>query len=190
MCSIPFGESAWWWQWNDFAWHLIWNVADWWVIIWISWEGRSHNMLKCGSSYSKCIVKRYTIDLVAWLLHLDDLFLGVQLHCRDVCKIALWSAEYVINNSITKFHWISNSIEISLVGRAPGVRHITASCCWANTQYNCRDVFIISLWSVEHILNQGDPNFDRISNSIEILLVGRVPRRLNNCGAQRVVSMI
>ena len=35
-------------------------------------------------------------------------------HCRDVCKISLWSVEYILN-----FHRISNSIEICLVGRAP-----------------------------------------------------------------------
>ena len=40
-------------------------------------------------------------------------------------------------------------------------------------QYNCRDVCKISLWSVEYILYQSTPNFGRISNSIEILLMGR-----------------
>ena len=45
-----------------------------------------------------------------------------QLHCCDVCKISLWSVEYAQNNSITNVHWISNSIEISLVGRTPDIR--------------------------------------------------------------------
>ena len=40
-------------------------------------------------------------------------------------------------------------------------------------QYNCRDVCKFSLRSSEHILNYSTPNFDRISNSIEIPLVGR-----------------
>ena len=44
-------------------------------------------------------------------------------------------------------------------------------------QYNCRDVCKISLWSIKHILNKSIPNFDRISNSIEIALVGRAPYR-------------
>ena len=44
-----------------------------------------------------------------------------QLYCRDVCKISLWSAEYILNQSTANFGPISNSIEISLVGRAPGV---------------------------------------------------------------------
>ena len=39
-------------------------------------------------------------------------------YCGDICKNSLSS--YFINKSITKFHWISNSIEISLVRRAPG----------------------------------------------------------------------
>ena len=44
-----------------------------------------------------------------------------QLRCSDMCKISLWSAENAINRSIAKFHWISSSIEISLMVRAPGV---------------------------------------------------------------------
>ena len=43
-------------------------------------------------------------------------------------------------------------------------------------QCNCRDMCKILLWSVEYILNYGTPNFDRISISIEIPLVGRDPR--------------
>ena len=42
-------------------------------------------------------------------------------------------------------------------------------------QFYCRDMCKISLWSVEHILNHSTPNFDRISNSTEILLVGWAP---------------
>ena len=34
-------------------------------------------------------------------------------------------------------------------------------------QWQCRDVYKISLWSVEYILNQGMANFGRVSNSIE-----------------------
>ena len=36
-------------------------------------------------------------------------------------KISLWSVEIIVNQSTANFYWISNSIEISLVGRAPGV---------------------------------------------------------------------
>ena len=35
-----------------------------------------------------------------------------QCYCRDVCKILLWSVDQTLNHSITKFHWISNSIEV------------------------------------------------------------------------------
>ena len=42
-------------------------------------------------------------------------------------------------------------------------------------QCNYRDVRKISLWSVEHILNKTIPNFGRISNLIEISLVGQAP---------------
>ena len=52
--------------------------------------------------------------------HNDILHTSRQCHCRDVCKISLWSVEYIRNKSILNFHRISNSIEICLVGRAPG----------------------------------------------------------------------
>ena len=42
-------------------------------------------------------------------------------------------------------------------------------------QYNWRDVCKVSLWSVENILNSCTQNFDRISDLIEIPLVGRGP---------------
>ena len=36
-----------------------------------------------------------------------------------MCKISLWSVEYILNQSTTNFGWVSNSIEISLLGLAP-----------------------------------------------------------------------
>ena len=42
-------------------------------------------------------------------------------------------------------------------------------------QCNCRDMCKILLWSVEQILNYSPPNFDQISNSIQIALVGWGP---------------
>ena len=39
-------------------------------------------------------------------------------------KIALWSVEYISNQSTENFGRISNSIEIALVGRAPGDAYI------------------------------------------------------------------
>ena len=60
-----------------------------------------------------------------------------QCYCPVVYKISLWSAEYVMNKSITKIHWISNSIKITL-GDGRQVYHwpdqFMASClyviCW------------------------------------------------------------
>ena len=52
--------------------------------------------------------------------HNEILHMSRQCYCHDVCKILLWWVEYVLNKSITKFHWISNLIEISLVGQVPG----------------------------------------------------------------------
>ena len=52
--------------------------------------------------------------------HNEILHMSWQCYCRDVCKISFWSAEYVLNKSIANIHSISNSIEISLVGRALG----------------------------------------------------------------------
>ena len=45
----------------------------------------------------------------------------------------------------------------------------------SSRQYNCRDVCKISLGSVKQIINYSTPNLNRISNSIEIPLVGRAP---------------
>ena len=42
-------------------------------------------------------------------------------------------------------------------------------------QLHCRDLCKIPLWLVEYVLNQSSAKFDRISNSIEIPLVGRAP---------------
>ena len=43
-----------------------------------------------------------------------------QEDCRNVNKITLWSVEQILNQSTEIFYRISNSIEISLVGGAPG----------------------------------------------------------------------
>ena len=51
--------------------------------------------------------------------HNEILHTSRQCYCRDVCKMSLWSAKYVMNKSIAKCHWISNLIEIQLVGQAP-----------------------------------------------------------------------
>ena len=64
--------------------------------------------------------------------HNKILHMSRQCYCRDMCKILLWSTEYVMNKSITKFHRISNSIEISLVGWPPA----TLSCLQISTTHS------------------------------------------------------
>ena len=48
-----------------------------------------------------------------------------QLHCRDVSKILLWSVENSLNQSTANFGRISNSIEISFMGRAHELPELT-----------------------------------------------------------------
>ena len=53
--------------------------------------------------------------------HNEILHMSQQLHCCDVCKILLWSVEYILSQITAKFCRISYSIEILLVGRAHGL---------------------------------------------------------------------
>ena len=53
--------------------------------------------------------------------HNESLHTSRHCYYHDVCKLLLRSADYAMNKSIAKFRLISNSIEISLVGRAPGL---------------------------------------------------------------------
>ena len=53
--------------------------------------------------------------------HHEILHTPRQCNCRDVRKIPLWSVRHILIQSATNFGRISNSIEISLVGRAPGL---------------------------------------------------------------------
>ena len=56
--------------------------------------------------------------------HNEMLHVSRKFYRREVYKNSLWSFEYAMSSSITKFHWILNSIEILLVGR-PTDRNIT-----------------------------------------------------------------
>ena len=62
--------------------------------------------------------------------HNQILYMSRQWHCRGMCKILLWSVECILNQSTAYFGRISNSIEISLVGRAPGFNGLG--------KYNCK----------------------------------------------------
>ena len=41
--------------------------------------------------------------------------------------MSLWSVEYILNKSTSNFVLISNSIDISLVGQAPGLDVVKAT---------------------------------------------------------------
>ena len=56
---------------------------------------------------------------IGFIDHNEILHTSRQFHCRDVCKISLWSVENVSDQITAKFCGISTSIETSLVGRAP-----------------------------------------------------------------------
>ena len=53
--------------------------------------------------------------------HNEILYTSRQCNYCDTCKISLWSVEHILNLSIPNFGWISNLIEISLVGQVPGL---------------------------------------------------------------------
>ena len=41
----------------------------------------------------------------SYILHMSR-----QCYCGDMCKISLWSTEYIMNKIIAKFHWIPNCL--------------------------------------------------------------------------------
>ena len=53
-----------------------------------------------------------------------------QCYCHDGCKTSMRSAKYEMDKSITKFHRISNSIKIPIVGQVPEhcCSNLPASC--------------------------------------------------------------
>ena len=59
-------------------------------------------------------------------------------YCCDVCKTSLFSARYVVNKNIKKFHWISNSIEISLVGWVPDISSNYVRQQWKQLINDCQ----------------------------------------------------
>ena len=82
-------------------------------------------VLRC---MEKCLsVRTSKLGALSFKIYITDhnaiLHTSRQLYCRDVCRILLSSVECILNQSTTKFGRISNSIEISLVGWAPGGGH-------------------------------------------------------------------
>ena len=72
--------------------------------------------------------------------HNKILYASQQRCCHDVSKILLWLAKYVMNKSIANCHWISNLIEILLVGWAPVVTLLYWYHWWVPF-YNTGEVF-------------------------------------------------
>ena len=54
--------------------------------------------------------------------HKEILYTSRQLHRREVCEISFCSVKHVLNQNTPNVYRISNSIEIPLVGPAPGLR--------------------------------------------------------------------
>ena len=52
--------------------------------------------------------------------HNEILNMSQQLHCRDMWKILVWLAEYILSQSTVNFGRIQNFFEIPLVGQVPG----------------------------------------------------------------------
>ena len=75
-------------------------------------NSKFHQNLEC-STFKVCLTDHN-------ILHTSR-----QLHCLDMYKILLWLVEYISNQSTVNFGRISNSIEISLVGWAPGCTCLT-----------------------------------------------------------------
>ena len=85
-----------------------------------------------------------------------------QCNCHDVCKISLWSVECIRNYSVLNFHRISNSIEICLVGQAPGLQTSSnnfirmtlnffthcESRCWFDVESKPRSLCVFLVWVV------------------------------------------
>ena len=76
------------------------------------------------SRFAMLWFKMYSLD------HNNILHTSRQCYCRDVCNILLWSAAYVMNKSVTNFHWFSNSIEIPLAGMAAGQNNAIGMHAW------------------------------------------------------------
>ena len=62
-------------------------------------------------------------------------FCTFQDSCLGMYKISLWLVQFSLDYSEDKFHRIPNSIELSLVGRAPGQYY----CCWCPGQLHRQD---------------------------------------------------
>ena len=82
-----------------------------------------------GDGPTNGISIEFVIRSEFWYLHIkicstdhnEMLHTSRQLHCRDVWRISSWLVEFILNKNTANFVRISNSIEISLVGRGHGI---------------------------------------------------------------------
>ena len=74
-----------------------------------------------------------------------------QLHCRDVCKISLWSVECILNHSTANFGRISNSIEMSVSGTGAWIGQMTSFKMAALADDISRNLVTRVLWEAGRI---------------------------------------
>ena len=111
-------------------WLIVWLPIA--IIVWLPVAVRSQapvplTVFRSNSKFNKKKIEVLWFEICS-ADHSDIFPTSRQCYCRDVCKISLRSAEYVMSKSIAKFHWIPKSVEIPLVGRTPG--HL-ASWYWS-----------------------------------------------------------
>ena len=97
-----------------------------------------------------------------------------QLYCRDVCKISSWLVGDMLNQSDANFGRISNSIEISLVGRTPGLHQLPGedNNIWYQIptwHSKCRDIFGLKLWSLMDLAKDSSLNLKVSTMSVYML---------------------
>ena len=102
-------------------------------ILWYSWSTPVQYWARCGptteilmAGISSWAVNSLQLELIlsaqnkAWFGTLDIWIVWPIRHWSDDIQPSPCQHQDQIRNLIKKFRWISNSIEISLVGRAPG----------------------------------------------------------------------
>ena len=103
------------WHWNHVNSHFSFReIMSWWILM-ILWSLCCHDARP--TNVTSIEFEIWSKFWVLWFKvcstnHKEILYMSRQWNCRDICTISLWSAEYVMNKSITKFQWISILIEM------------------------------------------------------------------------------
>ena len=127
-----------------------------------SWRG-SHYYRYIRPKFAILWFKMFSTD------HNEILHMSRQCNCRDVCKISLWSAEYIMNKTITKFNWISNSFETLLVGRAPCLTREDNLSPFKLNSYPCISVELTH-WGRDKMDAISQTTFSRAFSSMKIVV--------------------